>query len=241
MPHNKISQKYCWEKYGDLIEKTVEWFKIKGPRYRAKPWKQAFIEKYTRGTVLDLGAGLASTSRYYLEKKIIDKLVIMDLADAPFFRIESSSAFLIKVCGDILEVFFAANYFDTIYLFAVLHHIPGRECRIMMLKNLRNLLKKNGYLLITVWNPDPDVLVKKYRILYLDSKKDILLCDNYGCRYYHFFDTEELCSELVCAGFKIIEKGHFYQNPKQKDLTGNIYIVAGKSSEYPCNRHPQYP
>ncbi|ADI32032.1 class I SAM-dependent methyltransferase [Staphylothermus hellenicus] len=224
----KNTSEYCWEKYGDLMEKTIEWFRTKGSRYRAKPWKQLFIEKYSHGTVLDLGGGIASTSRYYLDKKIIEKLVIVDLAEKPLLSIKNTNIFTIKICGDILEYIFLENYFDTIYLLAVLHHIPGKECRIELLKNIKQMLRRNGYLIITVWNPDIDALKKKYMIKTLESEKDILICDSVGCRYYHLYSVEELCNEIRFIEMEIVEKGYFYQNIKQKNLTCNIYVVAKK-------------
>lgn len=210
------------------MEKTIEWFKIKGSSYRAKPWKQLFIEKYTHGAVLDLGGGIASTSRYFLDKKIIEKLVIVDLAETPLLSIKNTNALAIEICGDILDNMFLENYFDTIYLFAVLHHIPGRECRIELLKNIKHMLRNNGHVIITVWNPDLDALKKKYMIKTLESEKDVLICDSISCRYYYLYDIEELCNEIRYVGLEIIEKGYFYQNIKRKNITRNIYVVAEK-------------
>ena len=42
--------------------------------------------------------------------------------------------------------------FDYIFCVAVLHHIPGEDLRLKVLKNLKEKLADNGKIILTVWN-----------------------------------------------------------------------------------------
>jgi len=54
--------------------------------------------------------------------------------------------------GDILNLSLDDNTFNTVFSIAVLHHIPGKELQIESLKEIKRVLKKDGILIITVWN-----------------------------------------------------------------------------------------
>ncbi|MDP2708979.1 MAG: class I SAM-dependent methyltransferase, partial [bacterium] len=55
--------------------------------------------------------------------------------------------------ADILELDkFPEKDFDYIFCIAVLHHLPGDELRIKALEQMKNKLKPNGKIILTVWN-----------------------------------------------------------------------------------------
>jgi len=55
--------------------------------------------------------------------------------------------------GDILDLGRIGEMgFDHVFCVAVLHHIPGTDLRIQALKQLKNKAKKDGRIVVTVWN-----------------------------------------------------------------------------------------
>jgi alkylated DNA repair protein alkB family protein 8 len=47
---------------------------------------------------------------------------------------------------------FASDFFNSIYSIAVFHHFPGKKYRQDLANELYRLTKKDGYLIVTVWN-----------------------------------------------------------------------------------------
>jgi SAM-dependent methyltransferase len=225
---------HCWDKYYSLLTETIKWFNKKGTYYRVKPWTYKFIYEHTGPLVLDLGSGIASTSRHYLSKGIINRLILVDLACNILENIGISETRTIKICGDILDEIFVNKYFDTIYLFATLHNIPGRECRRLVLKRILEYLRSNGHAIITVWDPPRSALNLKYIVISFSieyNSNDILLCNKNGlCRYYHLYRLEELLDDITYSGLKPLSYGVFYQGVDRRslDLNKNIYVVVKK-------------
>lgn len=61
-------------------------------------------------------------------------------------------SFKFQVC-DILELSKIPEIsFDYVFSVAVLHHLPGEDLRIAALKQLKNKIKPDGRIIITVWN-----------------------------------------------------------------------------------------
>ena len=116
--------------------------------------------------------------------------------------------------ADILNIPFSDNYFDSIWLIAVFHHIPSKELRLEVLKEMARVLKKRGLVVVTCWNFYQLRYIKlllKYflRKIFTKNKldfKDILV--SWGRegidRYYHVFSRRELKKLFKKAGFKII-------------------------------------
>lgn len=121
--------------------------------------------------------------------------------------------------GNILELGDFPEYnFDHVFSIAVLHHLPGTELRLNALRQLKNKIKQDGRLLITVWNlwdnKKYNRLIWKFLMLKFFGKNkmdfgDILFDwkDNTGKiisqRYYHAFTKHELKKLLKKAGLKI--------------------------------------
>ena len=104
---------------------------------------------------------------------------------------------------------------NNIFSIAAIHHIKGKEKRQEVIFNLHNLIKKNGFLLVTVWRRWQKKL-KKYFIIdklkrslnlkYLRRQNKMNLRefgDKYVSwtvskekrtynRFYHFFSKKEL-------------------------------------------------
>lgn len=113
-----------------------------------------FISDYakTGDKVLDFGCGNGRLLELFSDKKIdysgldiSEKLI--DIArekysDVNFFKISSLQTTLP----------FADDYFNTVYSIAVFHHFPSMKYREDVAKELYRVTKKNGHIVITVWN-----------------------------------------------------------------------------------------
>ncbi len=206
---------------------NIEWFMKRGKYYRRTPWKHDLLDKYLKGRVLDIGCGYASTTRYYFFKKNnITQLILLDIVEEVLEELENDK-YLMKIISDALMLPFNENYFDTVYMQAFLHNIPGKECRIYLLRNVLSVLREDGVLIVTVWLPDLSVLKKKYLVKEI-GMRDIIIKDKWGQRYYHIFDLQELIDEISYAGFSVVKYDYFIQNSSSPELTRNIIIVSIK-------------
>jgi len=112
--------------------------------------------------------------------------------------------------------------FDGALAFASLHHLPGYDLRLNILRQVRRLLKPGGIFYHSEWQfqHSPKLLARRqpWRAAGLDEAMlepgDTLLDWRYalpgqpettGLRYVHLFSLEELQELAAAAGFKIIE------------------------------------
>lgn len=126
------------------------------------------------------------------------------------------------------------NKFDYVFCLAVLHHIPSEKLQFKFLKNIYNSLKKDGQLILSVWNRwQPryaDYMLDKK--LYEDMKKTDTIVpwrQTNKFRYINCFTKETLSDLSQKTGFKNIKT--FYAN-KEKTTTNkkglNIYLICNK-------------
>lgn len=132
--------------------------------------------------------------------------------------------------GDFLE-FESQEKYDVIFMIAFLHHIPSKKLRQKTLQKAFKMLKKEGFLIISVWN-----LWKKDYLKYIFKgifekiflKKDWDFFDAFVPwqgkiqRYYHAFFFSELKKTLFENGFLVAEKG------KTKGRKSNFYFICQK-------------
>ncbi len=200
----------------------------RGKHYRRTPWKHDLLDKYLRGKVLDIGCGYASTTRYYFfNRRNIIQLILLDIVEEVLVELEDNVN-LLKIVSDALTLPLKKNYFDTVYMQAFLHNIPGKECRLYLLRKVWEILKDQGVLILTVWSPDLSVLKKKYCVKEIDIN-DFIIEDKWGQRYYHIYDLRELIEEVTTIGFSVVEYDYFIQNPLSPKLTRNIIVVLVKT------------
>ena len=141
---------------------------------------------------------------------------------------------------DALKLPFPNNYFNKVYSIAVLHHIPSQEFRLQFLNETKRVLKKEGLLVLTVWNlwqrKTAWRLFFQYSFLKLINKSKMDFKDIFYPwesqkgkvliqRYFHLFNKKELERLTKKASFKIKEIG-ILKRPEMKD--NNIYLVAEK-------------
>ena len=140
---------------------------------------------------------------------------------------------------DALSLPFSDNSFNEVFSIAVLHHIPSDEFRLESLKEIRRVLKPNGFLILTVWNLREQgigSLLLKYTILRIFGKSKLDSGDVLYPwkspegkvrvdRYVHCFKKRELEDLVKKSGFRI-KKIKFL--PRGKTKKANICLVAEK-------------
>jgi len=202
---------------------------------RHRPWEEiSFLFDYIKSgdRILDSGCG---NGRY---------LPTIKERGGQYFGVDNSEE-LIRIAksrylgenfqvADVLNLPFKDNFFDRIYSVAVLHHIPSKELRLKFFEEAKRVLKKDGFLILTVWKFkrwQERLLLLKYNILRVLGKSELekddffLLWQNKIPRYYHFFNEGELRSLIGGDGFEIIKSG-IVKN--EKGNRQNLYLVAKK-------------
>ncbi|MFA6215583.1 MAG: class I SAM-dependent methyltransferase [Patescibacteria group bacterium] len=165
--------------------------------------------------VLDLGCGNGKL-----------RLLFKDLS-LDYFGVDSSSELLSVaekrldfklnsqkfIQADVFKLPFSDNYFDVVFLVAVLHHLPGRELRLKTLAEIKRVLKPGGILVMTNWNRwQLNYLhyIIKHAWLKLIGHSDLDFKDIYlpwmkgkAFRYYHAFTLGELKRLFSRSGLKL--------------------------------------
>ena len=120
-----------------------------------------------------------------------------------------------------------SGQFSLITSFATLHHIPGEETRLRILKNIRKHLAPSGQFIFSNWQfLNSERLVKRIQswgvvgINELDVDEGDYLLDwrrgGRGFRYVHYFNEDELFHLAEKSGFRILET--FYSDGATGDL-----------------------
>lgn len=134
------------------------------------------------------------------------------------------------VLTDPLKLPFDSNSFDLVFNLAVLHHLPSIETRLKYLKEIRRVLKKEGKLILSVWNLEPKYSkikllaerIKNPRFDFGDllipfKDKDQIISN----RYLHCFGKEELKKLILKSKFEIIDS---YTKQRNKENENLIFI-----------------
>ena len=131
--------------------------------------------------------------------------------------------------------------FAGILAFAVLHHLPGKELRIGVMKQVRSLLPEGGWFIHSEWQfqHSPRLMARRLPWETIDLSRDDVdegdtLLDwrhalpgqekKVGLRYVHLFSQEELSVLAEGSGFEIIEE--FFVG-RQRGEAGIVPDVEG--------------
>ncbi len=188
-------------------------------------------------SLLDIGCGngRALIAVHGIENKCdyigIDFSVEM-LSNAP---ISSNTAF---ICIDITSNNWTSGFqqsFDAIICFSVLHHIPGHDKRLQILKEIYSILKPGGRCAISVWQflEIPRLRLKivgweavglteqsvEYNDYLIDWKRG-----DYGVRYVHHFSPNSLMTLCKLAGFQVDDS--FYSDGQNGNL--GLYLMLSR-------------
>jgi ubiquinone/menaquinone biosynthesis C-methylase UbiE len=181
--------------------------------------------------ILDLGCG-NGRSLQFLKDKDIDYIGV-DFSEK-LIKIAQQNYPKVKFqVADALNLPFPNNYFDKIYSIAVLHHIPSEKFRIQFFKEARRILKPDGLLILTVWQPESKKnlnLFFKHTALKLTGKLEkgdvIRPWGNKDAeRYFHHFSQKELINLTKQTMFKITKQGII---ANERGNRKNIYLIVQK-------------
>jgi ubiquinone/menaquinone biosynthesis C-methylase UbiE len=168
--------------------------------------------------VLDFGCGngrllelIGSKNIIYTGVDVSQKLI--NIAKGKY--IEENVNFL-KINPSQNSLPFKDNYFNAVYSVAVFHHIPSKELRLKIAKEVYRITKPGGYIIVTVWNLWQPNYIKNIFNNYIKkltcrSKLDwndcyITFKNNQGevfSRYHHAYKKNDLQKLFIAAEFSI--------------------------------------
>lgn len=236
-----------------ILKKTIDIYDAIASDFsntRNKQW-QGFndFNKYVKAgdKILDLGCGNGRLANIFIDSQVeylgIDNSA--ELIKIAKQRLSNKSWVKFEI-GDAINLHFN-NQFDLVLMIAVLHHVPTKELRLKILKNIYKALKPGGKLIISNWNLwQINGEKKKFRYFkHLFNYKDKInhkiwrisdafipwkpLAKN-NLRYVHSFRKREIKKLLQRAGFSIQSLGFkSKKNDQATILTGeNLLVVAVK-------------
>lgn len=210
------------QKYADeILNKVVDDYDsiaVEFDNTRNFPWYEFEIyrELLKKGeTVLDLGCG---NGRLYESLKDFNiKYVGIDVskellkkAQLKYRKKDGISSAVFKE-GSFLSIPIKQRMFDKVYCVASFHHIPSRKYRLDALQNIKRVLKKDGTLIISVWN----LWQPRYRKYIWKTLLNLHKYDFGDCfipwsksgvmRYYHAFSKSEMRSLFSDAGYYLVD------------------------------------
>jgi len=227
-----------------LIELNREFYqKLAQPfsasRGRLQPGVQRVLEKIpAEANILDLGCGNGGVAHELARRGQAGRYVGLDFSDellhvarsgavgldATFLRADLNSPDWNKQLP--------ISHFDFVFAFAVLHHIPSRELRLQLLRQVCGLLAPGGRFTHSNWqflnSPKLKARVQEWAAVGLTAAEvdegDYLLdwrSGSSGLRYVHQFSETELAGLTAESGFEMKET--FLSDGKSGDLS--LYSV----------------
>jgi ubiquinone/menaquinone biosynthesis C-methylase UbiE len=169
--------------------------------------------------ILDFGCGNGRLLEILREKDVdyygVD--VSQELVNLAKERYPQFSSNIVKISGQ-AGLDFPNDFFDSVVSVAVFHHLPGKNFRLDIAKELFRITKPGGIVIVTVWN----LWQKKYckyivknilRKLVGLSRLDFLDCEipfrnNRGetfKRFHHAYTKKDMAELFSNAGFKVTE------------------------------------
>ena len=226
---------------------------------RKKPWVplKIFLEELKQqdykfnGILIDLGCG---NGRNLPLLKNSNNTVLGIDKSLKFLQLTKNNKDLHDLnvhflLSDMLALPIRPNSIDSIFSIASIHHIMNNSDRNLILVYCNSILRKNGYIIISVWRK----FQKKYRIYFLfefikqkfsfkykrrqesqglQELGDIVIPWTVSSnqitynRYYHLFSKSEL--KRLLAEFQILRLNKL-GGPNKKD---NYFILARKNKKF---------
>ena len=218
------------EKGYDLIAKKFS-------ETRKHFWRSLeFMKDYVRDgdKVLDFGCGNGRLIELFRNKNIqyVGVDVSQKLIERAKKRYSEQTESFLKISPTKVSLPFNAENFNSVYAIAVFHHLPGKQRRLNVTKELYRVTKREGWVIVTVWNLWQSRYRSKIfrnwlRKIIGKSELDwndcqITFTDNEGEvfeRYHHAFTERELEKLFKKVGFNIVEV---------RKIGGNIVLIGQK-------------
>lgn len=192
-------------------------------RQRLQPGVSQILFRYIKAAddLLDLGCGNGELARHLARNGHLGSYTGLDfsptlLEQADIGQPDNFQFIQADISSSGWDVFLAGSHYDDILAFSVLHHLPGLEMRLQLLRKTRLLLKASGRFIHSEWqflnSPRLASRVQPWETVGL-SQADVDLGDylldwrqgGVGLRYVHHFSEGELTELAAVTGFTIAE------------------------------------
>lgn len=210
---------------------------------RQTPWQgwhiltTDYLPKHAKLSVLDIGCGNGRFGKFLHEQDLLDNYLGVDFSSQLLKEVETELAdhkktrFLNQDIAsiDLLQKDLLGEAFDLVVMFGLMHHLPGSENRLKLVREVMRLAK--GILVVSFWQfANFDRFQQK--IISWDTMPEIdqseleagdYLLDFNGTppyRYCHSFSDRELAG--IKTDFKDHLLGEFQADGKEKY---NRYLV----------------
>ena len=201
-------------------QKVWDTIAISFDKTRKKPWVQCldFINRVPKkSTVADIGSGngrhtIPCAKRF---KKVIGIDIsknLLEIIKKKSNELKLSNLHLIH--SNAINLPIKDDCCDAVLYIASLHNIKGESNRILSLKEINRILKKEGIALISVWSRwqdkfRKDFLKKWFTQINKEEFGDInIYWNQHGFnipRFYHLYNKREFLNELKKANLEILE------------------------------------
>lgn len=103
-----------------------------------------------KSKVLDLGCGNGRLYEVLRQKKV--EYLGIDLTEELIEKARKHFPDASFEVGDMTDLKLKDRQFDSVFSIAAFHHVPGEKLRHQSVKEMHRVLKKDGLLVLTVWN-----------------------------------------------------------------------------------------
>jgi tRNA (uracil-5-)-methyltransferase TRM9 len=173
------------------------------------------------GSILDLGCGNGELAHRLASNPFTGSYTGLDLS-APLLeharkgQLPGFHFLQADLSSPDWDARFSPQGYDCLLAFAVLHHLPGAELRLQVLRKARSLMPGDGIFIHSEWqflnSPRLAARLQPWEAVGLASGDvdpgDYLLDWRHGgkgLRYVHHFNEDELSELADAAGFKVTE------------------------------------
>ncbi len=225
-------------------------------RYRVQPGVKRVVKRFpNKGNILDMGCGNGNLMQVLHENNFMGMYAGLDFSEnlvkesqRTYQNFNNKTVFRASFSVFDLALSDWSDFpvrvdWDVICAFAVFHHIPGKERRSEIFRQIHSMLKPGSELIFSVWQPqNSQRLVKRFLTweqvglresdmeegdTLLDWKAEQFCANTVGFRYVHIFHQDELTELAEQTGFSI--KTSFYSDGKEGNI--GLYQVWEKSEK----------